>query len=336
MKPIRHISTFLLLFFCLNFSNTKAQTINIKRFIIADAKTACIFENSIMACYKIKNHPDSSWKDFPYPIEGFLYEQGYETEIDVEETIIDFPGDTIQKRQYKLIRIINKVNKVITDLRVLTNNEWTFINMAKSGNVTPLRKANANIIFNIEEKKVNGFSGCNQFSGNAKFENGVIDFGMLISTKMACDKSSIETIINEGLTGKAAFYVRNNMLYLICENNTSLHLKPKKRLDSILNVINNPEPIYSGNHYALMENKNYQLKLSGFPEFKDMLFEFKTTEINEKDKVSIDLRLSNIDKDNSIAFINILKLPHPEKNTKYADVIFKDGTKKRILITEVL
>lgn len=335
MKSIKFI---IVLLFYLTQNNLLGQDPVKKTFIVADAKVACIHENSIMACYKVKTHQDSIWREFPFQIEGFFFEQGFETEIEVLETKMIFPGDSVQKLNYKFIREIKKTNRLVNDIRVLANNHWKILNHESYGTITPLRKANASISFDIKENKISGFSGCNQIGGNAQFENGVINFGVLISTKMACDNIELENLITGVLTGKAAFYVRNNILFIVGENNSLLHLRPGKRLDSIIQVINTPKSPFDGNTYFLLKDGKFQIKIDEIESTNGQMMIFnKSVTLTEVEKKSnILFKLVNINKESDIVQINILKLAHASNNTKYADVIFKDGTKKRILIQEVI
>jgi heat shock protein HslJ len=338
IQNMKYIKFIIFALFILSQNSLLGQEPVKKTLIVADAKVACIHENTIMACYKVKTHQDSIWREFPYQIDGFLFEQGFETIIEVLETNMMFPGDSVYKLNYKFIREIKKTNRLITDIRILSNNQWKILNHENYGTLTPLKKANASISFNIKENQVNGFSGCNQIGGNAQFEDGVINFGSLVSTKMACDNMELENLITGVLTGKAAFYVRNNILFIVGENNSLLHLRPGKRLDSIIQVINTPKSPFDGNTYFLLKDGKYQIKMDEIESTNRQMMIFnKTATLTEVEKKSnILIKLVNVNKESDIVQINILKLAHASNNTKYADVIFKDGTKKRILIQEVI
>jgi heat shock protein HslJ len=314
------------------------QTESTKTIIVADAKISCIYQNTILACLKIKSHPDSIWRDFPHDIEGFIFEPGFESTIEILETTIQFPGDSVATKQYKLVKTIDKVNKVLTDKRLLSNNRWKIVNYEKDGTLTPLRRTNAFAIFDIDNNKISGNNSCNTFNGNTIIEDGVISFGVLMSTKMACENNQSETLINEALTGKAAYYVRNNILFIVCENRGILHLKPEKRLDSMLQVINTPKSPFDGNTMFTLKDGKIQVKLDELPQAKNRMMVFnagKLSELEKKPNSPVAKVLINTDSESEITKIQILKTPHKINNSKYIVVFLKDGTNRKMEISEV-
>jgi heat shock protein HslJ len=334
MKP----SLTLLIIFSIISNTSLGQTETSKTIIVADAKISCNYQNTIMACLKIKSHPDSIWRDFPYEIEGFIFEPGFETTIEISESVIQFPGDSAAIKQYKLVKTISKVNKVLTDKRLLSNNRWKIVNYEKDGTHTPLRRTNAFAIFDIDNNKISGNNSCNTFNGNTIIEDGVISFGILMSTKMACENNQSEALINEALTGKAAYYVRNNILFIICENRGILHLKPEKRLDSMMQVINTPKSLFDGNTMFALKDGKTQVKLDGLPQAKNRMMVFNTAKLTEAEKKPnspVAKVLVNIDSESEISKIQILKTPHKINNSKYIIVFLKDGTKQKMEISEV-
>jgi heat shock protein HslJ len=334
MKP----SLTLLIIFSIISNTSLGQTETSKTIIVADAKISCNYQNTIMACLKIKSHPDSIWRDFPYEIEGFIFEPGFETILEISETVIQFPGDSAAIKQYKLVKTISKVNKVLTDKRLLSNNRWKIVNYEKDGTLTPLRRTNAFAIFDIDNNKISGNNSCNTFNGNTIIEDGVISFGILMSTKMACENNQSEALINDALTGKAAYYVRNNILFIICENRGILHLKPEKRLDSMIQVINTPKSPFDGNTMFALKDGKIQVKLDGIPEVKNRMMLFNTAKLTEAEKKPnspVAKVLVNIDSESVISKIQILKTPHKINNSKYIIVFLKDGTKQKMEISEV-
>jgi heat shock protein HslJ len=314
------------------------QSESSKTIIVADAKISCNYQNTIMACLKIKSHPDSVWRDFPHDIEGFIFEPGFETTIEILETVIQFPGDSVPKTQYKLIKTIDKVNKVLNDKRLLSNNRWKIVNYEKDGTLTPLRRTNAFAIFDIDNNKISGNNSCNTFNGNTIIEDGVISFGILMSTKMACENNQSEALINDALTGKAAYYIRNNILFIVCENRGILHLKPEKRLDSILQVINTPKSPFDGNTMFTLKDGKVQIKLDEIPLAKNRIMIFnpgKLSDLEKKPNSLVAKVLVNIDTNSDVSKIQILKTPHKINNSKYIVVFLKDGTKLKMEISEV-
>ena len=253
----------VLVFTLFVYSGLCAQESVIKTWIIADAKIGCKLADYTTSCYKYKLHKDSNWINFSYDIEGFAYEQGNEYVIEVNEEKLKYPEANGPLYKWSFVRLVSKTNTLITDKRILLNNKWNIINLNQFAKIQLIRKAKANISFDIENNKINGFNGCNTFAGNTNIENGYVQFGNLMSTKMACDsfKADIENRINESLKGKASFYVRNNMLFMTCENNLTLEMRPEKKLDSILAVIQKENARIKENTLLNLGNNNYTLTL---------------------------------------------------------------------------
>lgn len=73
------------------------------------------------------------------------------------------------------------------------------------------------ITLNIEaDASVNGFWGCNSFSGNIKYDDSEIQFNKLKSTSKMCygAKIDIEKIISDILHDANNYYIKDNILYL--------------------------------------------------------------------------------------------------------------------------
>lgn len=80
--------------------------------------------------------------------------------------------------------------------------------------------------FNISEKRVSGFGGCNQISGNFNFSQHQIAIGQLTSTLMACLNQSVEDQFLGRLNDqKLNFEVGNNQLKLWNHNGSMLFRK---------------------------------------------------------------------------------------------------------------
>jgi heat shock protein HslJ len=220
----------------------------------------------------------------------------------------------------------------------LSNNRWKIVNYEKDGTLTPLRRTNAFVIFDIDNNKISGNNSCNTFNGNTIIDDGVVSFGILMSTKMACENNQSEALINDALTGKAAYYVRNNILFIVCENRGILHLKPEKRLDSMMQVINTPKSPFDGNTLFTLKDGKVQIKLDELPQAKNRMMIFNTgklSELEKKPNSPVAKVLINTDSESEISKIQILKTPHKINNSKYIVVFLKDGTKKKMEIKEI-
>ena len=95
------------------------------------------------------------------------------------------------------------------------NNKWI---LEKIGN-TILDAKDYNKIpsiqFNLEQDKVTGNDGCNSIGGKIEVQGKRIKFSNIASTRMACNKRSIERIFAEQISGKiVSYYFKDNKLYL--------------------------------------------------------------------------------------------------------------------------
>ncbi len=80
--------------------------------------------------------------------------------------------------------------------------------------------------FNLSEDKLSGNDGCNNIGGKIEVQGKRIQFSPLLSTKMGCNKKTIEKIIAEQISGKiVSYYFKDNMLYLYLPDDSLLIFK---------------------------------------------------------------------------------------------------------------
>ncbi|MBW4510866.1 MAG: META domain-containing protein [Scytonematopsis contorta HA4267-MV1] len=68
----------------------------------------------------------------------------------------------------------------------LKNSSWQLERWERKGSAVPLL-AQTKLSLNFEENQVNGFSGCNRFSGSFNLVNDKLSFGILNATQKGCD-----------------------------------------------------------------------------------------------------------------------------------------------------
>ena len=79
---------------------------------------------------------------------------------------------------------------------------------------------------NIEKKRLTGNDGCNIIGGNIEVQGSRIKFGNIVSTKMGCDKKSIENIISNLINNNiASYYFKEGKLYLYLIDDSLLIFK---------------------------------------------------------------------------------------------------------------
>ena len=307
-----------------------------KYWYVGDAKIACQIGDMVTSCLKVRTSPDSAWRDFPWEIEGFLWEPGTETLIELEETPLTTPTNEGQTIKYKLVRVVEVKNTVLKNKALLGASKWKLVNIEQDRKMLPMvKRANAWITFNLDSNTVSGFGGCNGFGGNAEVKEGEISFGQMLSTLKACPGDSIEKRLLETMVGQSQFYIRNNILFITCQNNSTLHFRPEKRIDSLVNSLNKPQ-IYRGNTYNLLRNGQYGITLDDVPESANKNYLFNVAKTTTVEKKTIKLKLINTIPDNEVQEVHILLKPHKSKDVKHAIVVFKDGTKRSIFVRNVL
>lgn len=327
---------FIFLLLVLSANALKSQGGKTRYWYVADAKVACQVNNTITSCLKVRSNPDSMWRDFPWEIEGYLWEPGTETLIELEETPILYPEDNGPKSTYKFIRVIEVKNTVLKNRAILGSNKWKLINIQTGTTQLPMvRKVGAWVIFDLDSNTLQGFGGCNSFGGNAEVKEGEINFGQMMSTLKSCTNDSIERDILDGLKSTAQFYIRNNMLFITCQNNMTYHFRPEKRIDSLVNKLNKPT-LYRGNTFNKLRNGQYGVTLDDVNEAGNRNFIFNVGELSATQKKTIKVRLVNSTPDDIIKELHILSKPHATKGTSYAIVVLKDGAKLEIQIKNVL
>ncbi|MEN9739733.1 MAG: hypothetical protein RLZZ318_1769 [Bacteroidota bacterium] len=328
---------FCFLLLCLGLTKLWAQDIETRIIYVADAKTACENNGVISSCYKIKTHKDSNWSVFPYEIEGFIYEPGVETKIEMQ--LVQRFNQTTQTLEttYNYIKTLETINTVLDDPKLLGFCNWKLLNIEQYLKVVPnVRKANASIRFNIDSGFADGFGGCNGFYVPCKYEKGIIHFGIAQSTLLSCSNDDIEKKVMDALKGKAAFYFRNNMLFVVCENLMTLHFRPAKRIDSLIAVLNQPAVVSRGNTFANLGNGTYYVTLDEVQQAAKKDYTFNSKVLSATEKQSYQCILENIEPNDPLKGIYISKKISADKQSYNADLLFKDGSKKRIQIKNVL
>lgn len=106
------------------------------------------------------------------------------------------------------------------------NNKWT---LEKVGN-TPINITEYNKIpsieFDIVQGKVGGNDGCNSVGAKIEVQGKRIQFSTFFSTKMACNKKSIQKIIAEQISGRiVSYYFKDNKLCLYLPDDSLLVFK---------------------------------------------------------------------------------------------------------------
>lgn len=146
------------------------------------------------------------WITFYSPIEGFDYEPGYIYKLKVKEEPVEKPAADASSIQYKLVKILDKKK----DLNLKINNVWE----ASVVNGTAIIGGNLPTMeIQLASSKVFGDDGCNRFSGSITlFDDGVIEFGPIASTRMMCPDMDVSDQFNSALLKVKKYKLKDDTL----------------------------------------------------------------------------------------------------------------------------
>ena len=153
-----------------------------------------------MTCMQVQESDSlepGKWNNFYSRIEGFTYEAGYLYKLRIrKEALENVPADASSIR-YVLVQLLEKTRdpKInINDIWAVTAIQGEPIDMRQDGQAAPL------IEVSLSAMRVTGKDGCNNFTGQiAGFDNGVIEFGPIATTRMMCPDMSVPDKFNSAM-----------------------------------------------------------------------------------------------------------------------------------------
>ena len=86
-----------------------------------------------------------------------------------------------------------------------------------------------NMEVNINDNRFSGFSGCNRMTGSLFYENDVLRFKQVASTRMACPSMEKESEFLMALQSATSYKIENNRLYL--SNGSNENVLVFKKID---------------------------------------------------------------------------------------------------------
>ncbi len=155
---------------------------------------------------------ENTWKCWPYVIEGFEFEVGYQYRLEIAQNL---EGDT---PMYKLVKEISKERDPayfrIHDIWALTH-----LNTA----VLEINENRPTAEFNLNDFTISGNASCNTYSGKlTNYSMATIEFGQLVSTKMMCPNIAIERNYLQALAKVRQYEIKGLTLFLFDESHQEL------------------------------------------------------------------------------------------------------------------
>ncbi|MFN2359975.1 MAG: META domain-containing protein [Marinobacter sp.] len=103
----------------------------------------------------------------------------------------------------------------------LTNTYWQLVSVAGQEVPETADQQKPHILF-LDDGRVSGFSGCNQYMGNYQVEGENLLFDSMSSTRKACDDSMVEQSLFAAFAKTVGVYLDGIELRLLGENGEEL------------------------------------------------------------------------------------------------------------------
>ncbi len=184
---------------------------------VSGYKTTCDMGAGKGNCLVVNQSADANsnkWENFYAPIQGFSFKEGQMQKIRVKESKID-KNSTAQDQsniRYELI----KVETTKPDIRNQLEGTWspTTIN----GNTIEANDYMPKFTVDLQNKRVSGSDGCNNFTAGIKML-GLLKIEMMpaAGTKKACPDMRIANLFNGALASVKKYRIKDDELSLIDE-----------------------------------------------------------------------------------------------------------------------
>lgn len=153
-------------------------------------------------------------------------EQGLRTLFD-NANIYMVDGDTLTLSNKESKEVLAKFTEVVDQSDKLAGTwELDYIAEPETNFETLYPTKKPTLTVNVAEKKVNGNSSCNSFSGNVKIDGNALSFGPMMSTKMACPGNG-EQVFFKNMERVTSFDVQDNTLTMIMDDMVVMRWKKK-------------------------------------------------------------------------------------------------------------
>ncbi len=111
----------------------------------------------------------------------------------------------------------------------LTNTYWQLEVVAGEEVPETGSEQKAHILF-LDDGRVTGYSGCNQYMGNYRVEGENLLFDSMSSTRMACDDNLIEELLFAAFAKTVGVYLEGTELRLLGEDGEELAVFEASRM----------------------------------------------------------------------------------------------------------
>ena len=153
-----------------------------------------------MTCLQVQESDapeQGKWRNFYSSIEGFTYEAGYLYKLRIrKEMLEDVPADASSIR-YVLVEVLEKTR----DPKININDIWAVTHIrGEPVDAHQQRQKDPLIEISLSAMRVMGNDGCNNFTGQIEeFDDGVIEFGPIATTRMMCPGMTVPDRFNAAM-----------------------------------------------------------------------------------------------------------------------------------------
>ena len=160
------------------------------------------------------------WRNFYSSIEGFTFEAGYQYKLRIrKEMLEDVPADASSIR-YVLVEVLEKTR----DSKININDIWAVTHIrGEALDVHPQRQKDPVIEISLSAMRVMGNDGCNNFTGKIEeFDDGVIHFGPIATTRMMCPDMTVPDRFNSAMQLVRSYRLEPGRLVLLDSDGVEL------------------------------------------------------------------------------------------------------------------
>ena len=192
-----------------------------------------------MKCLQVRDTPDAEWSMFYDQIQGFEYEEGYDYQLRVRTEEVENPPADASSIRWILEEVVSKTaasSEANAGAGIIAG-EWSLVSFSddvlstaatdpsEALELLASQDGGVTIAF-MNDGRVGGSSGCNQYTGSYTIEGGhSLSFGPLAGTRKLCPPPlmELEQLTLQTLQAVRGVYVRDGTrLELYGEDETLL------------------------------------------------------------------------------------------------------------------
>lgn len=134
-----------------------------------------------------------------------------------------FAGKSDKPVEILVTNVVRRPVHQIDDGDSLLNTRWVLMTLGDKAAVVGENEQEVSMILSFAERKISGFSGCNNFSGKYDLHHSKVNFEKMMSTQKMCMESmDQEQAFFEMLSATDSYKVKNDILTLFDANEVPL------------------------------------------------------------------------------------------------------------------